>query len=246
MRLKSVVKYNIYDIKKGVIVYYVVIAAIMFLLTVMLSSGAVNIGNNRNGFVSGADATAIFLFVCGLNSFKQNYLYLSTNGITRKTQFYGFLISSAIIATTMAAIDTALTNIINIFINYRPMFYQIYEEFTAQSSIFLNTIMDFIWSTAIYFLALVIGYFITTLYYRISKMLKIIVSIGVPALYIIGSAILTIYLVKTGYMDEFNKLMGFIVYGNGKPALAVIIMLIEAAIVAGLSYLLVRRAIVKE
>lgn len=246
MRLKSVVKYNIYEMKNAIMIYYIVIAAIMVLLSVMLANGTVNIGYDDSGFISGAEASAIFLFVCGLNSFKQNYLYLSTNGITRKAQFWGFLISSCIVAAGMAAIDTATTNILNIFMNYRPMFYQFYEDFALESSQLINTVMDFIWSTVVYLLALVIGYFITTLYYRMSKMLKIIVSVGVPALFMIGSPILTIYLVKEGFIDEFYKVIELFVRGNGKPALAVIIMLIETAVVAGLSYLLVKRAPVKE
>lgn len=246
MRLKSVVKYNINDIKYGVMIYYVVIAAIMALLTVMLAEGSANISNDNIGFVSGAEASAIFLFVCGLNSFKQNYLYLSTNGITRKAQFFGFLISSVIIAAVMAAIDTATTNILNIFLDYRPMFYQIYKAYTAESSQLINTVMDFIWSIVVYLFALVIGYFITTLYYRMSKMLKIVVSVGVPALFMIGSPILTIYLAEMGYMDKFYKVIAFLGYGNGNPAIAVIITLIETAVVAGLAYLLVRRIPVKE
>ena len=146
----------------------------------------------------------------------------------------------------MAAIDTATTNILNMFMNYRPMFYQFFKDFTSESSQLINTVMDFTWSTVIYLLALVIGYFITTLYYRMSKMLKIIVSVGVPAMFMIGSPTLTIYLVKMGYIDEFYKLMGFIGYGNGNPTIAVIVALVEAAVVAGLAYLLVRRAPVKE
>jgi hypothetical protein len=247
MRLKSVIKYNIYDIKNGVLIYYVVIAAIMGLLAFTQQIRIVNIGSSDDiGFVSGAEASAIFLFVCGLNSFKQNYLYLSTNGITRKAQFYGFLSSSAIVAAAMAFIDTASTNILNVFIDYRPMFYQIFKGFTAESSQFLITLMNFLWSTSVYLLAFVIGYFITTLYYRMSRMLKIVVSVGVPALLIIGSPILVSYLYKSSYLNEFSAVIKFLADGNGNPNVSVIISVLETAIIAGFSYLLVRRAPVKE
>ncbi|QNU67981.1 hypothetical protein EHE19_005935 [Ruminiclostridium herbifermentans] len=244
MRLKSVVKYNLYDIRYGVMVYYIVIAALMGLLIFMRQTGLVRIGTS--GFVSGAEASAIFLFVCGLNSFKQIYLYLSTNGITRKTQFYGFLISSVIISAGMAFIDTASTNIINIFMNYRPMFYQLFNQFTVESSQFLITIMSFLWNATVNLLAFVIGYLITTLYYRMSKILKIIVSVGVPSFFIIGFPMLASYLYKIGYINEFTAAIKFLIDGNGNPIVNVIIIVLEIAIVAGLSYLLVRKAPVKE
>ncbi len=244
MRLKSVVKYNLYDIRYGVMVYYTVIAAIMGLLVFMQQSKIVNIGSS--GFVSGAEASAIFLFVCGLNSFKQNYLYLSTNGITRKAQFYGFLISSVIIAAAMAFIDTVSTNIINVFIDYRPMFYLMFRDFTAESSQILITLMNFLWNAAVYLLAFVIGYFITTLYYRMSKILKIIVSVGVPSLFIIGSPMLASYLYRIGYLNEFSAAIKFLADGNGNANVNIISIVLETAIIAGLSYLLVRRAPVKE
>lgn len=247
MRLKSVIKYNISDMKNSVIIYYVVIAAIMGLLAFTQQIRVVNIGSSDNiGFVSGAEASAIFLFVCGLNSFKQNYLYLSTNGITRKAQFYGFLSSSAIVAGAMAFIDTASTNIINIFIDYRPMFYQLFGSFTAESSQLLITVINFLWSTAVYLLAIVIGYFITTLYYRMSKILKIIVSVGVPALLMIGSPILGIYLYKSNCAEEFSAVLSFLMDGNGNPNVSIIISILETAIIAALSYMLVRKAPVKE
>lgn len=246
MRLKSVIKYNICDIKYGVLIYYAVVAAIMGLLVFTQQSRVANINNDEIGFVSGAEASAIFLFVCGLNSFKQNYLYLSTNGITRKAQFYGFLSSSAIIAAAMAFIDTISTNIIKILIDYRPMFYQLFKGFTSESSQLLITVINFLWSTAVYLLAFVVGYFIATLYYRMSKILKIIVSVGVPSLFIIGSPILASYLYKCGYLYEFTAVIKFLTNGNGNPNVSVIISVLETAIIAGLSYLLVRRTPVKE
>ncbi|PYG87249.1 hypothetical protein LY28_02154 [Ruminiclostridium sufflavum DSM 19573] len=247
MRLKSVVKYNIYDTKNAVLIYYIIIAAIMGLLAFTLKADAVNIGSsNEIGFVSGAEASAIFLFVCGLNSFKRNYLYLSTNGITRKAQFYGFLISSVIIAAVMSAIDTGTANVINIFIDYNPMFYQAYTEFAAEASQLAVIMMSFLWNTVNYMLALASGYFITVLYYRMSKLLKIIVSVGVPALFIIGSPVLSVFLIKAGYLDKLTAVLKFLTNGNGNPSMGVIIALAETVIVAILAYLLVRRVPVKE
>lgn len=247
MRLKSVVKYNISETKYSILIFYGIIAAIFVLLAVSVVS--ISGTNNENNFIGGAEmSSAIFLFVVGLNSFKNNYLFLSTNGITRKAQFYGFLISSLLFVAVMGAIDTAYGNIINQFVNYRPMFSQIYGDWIAEVLRPLGVIISFLWSSVLYLFALVLGYFITTLYYRMSKMLKIIVSVGVPVLFTmilpaIDAAFTNgkIY----GWIGDLFLLLGG--FKNGvNPLIGIISLVVGIALLSGLAYLLVRKAPVKE
>ncbi|MHB8064290.1 MAG: hypothetical protein ACYDG2_16940, partial [Ruminiclostridium sp.] len=133
MRLKAVVKYNISDMKRSVLTFYGVMAAVLVFFIV--SMGVVMIGSDSVNFVGGAElASAIFLFVVGLNSFKQNYLFLSANGITRKAQFYGFFVSSLPIVTIMGIIDTAYGSILSQFINYNSLFSETYRRFVIDTS----------------------------------------------------------------------------------------------------------------
>lgn len=243
MRLKSVVKYNISEMKNSVLIFYGIIAAILILTVFSLVKLA---NNNVDGSVSGAEmASAIFLFVVGLNSFKHNYLFLSTNGITRKTSFNGFLISSLLMVVVMAVIDTVYSNILAEVIVYKPMFSQIYTGWVADVSKPLFILMGFVWSLALYLFAIFLGYSITTLYYRMSKMLKIIVSIGVPAmLFTILPGIDAIF--NNGRMYRWFGKIFIILAGNGEnPFVAIASMLIGTIILAGLAYLLVRRAPIK-
>jgi len=247
MRLKSVLKYNISETIRSMLVFYGVMVAVLVFFVV--SMGVVMIKSDGVSFAGGAEmASAIFLFVLGLNSFKQNYLFLSSNGITRKAQFYGFLISSLPVVAVMGAIDTAYGNILGEFINYNAMFSQMYNGFVLDTPKPFILLIGFVWSAALYLFAITLGYFITTLYYRMSKLLKIIISVGVPMLFFtvlpgIDSVVTggKIY----GWMGElFISLAGL--KNGSNPFVAVISLLIASAILAGLAFLLVRKAPVKE
>ena len=61
-------------------------------------------------------STVIFIFVCGLNSFKSNFYFAKSNGISRKTFIKGLLISIIPIALVMSIIDIIINRINNIFI----------------------------------------------------------------------------------------------------------------------------------
>lgn len=246
MRLKSVVKYNISEMKYSVLIFYVIIAAIMMLITVAV----VGISSNGNVIRFGGGgveiASAIFLFVCGLNSFKPNYLFLSTHGITRKAQFYGFLISSLLIALIMGAIDTAYGNILREFVDYETMFRQIYSGFVSDTVNPLVLLLGLVWSAALYFFAMVLGYFITTLYYRMSKMLKIIVSVGFVALILNILPALDQTFNDGKIISWIGKLFLTLAGVKTTPLIAVISLVVSIAIFSGLAYFLVRRAPVKE
>jgi len=247
MRLKSVVKYNISGMKYSILIFYGIIVAVMVFLVV--SMGVIMVKSNSVNFVGGAEmASAIFLFVAGLNCFKQNYLFLSTNGITRKAQFYGFIFSSLPIVAVMGAIDTAYGNILSEFINYNSMFSQIYRGFALETSRLLIILTGFVWSVALYLFAMLLGYFITTLYYRMSKMLKIIVSVGVPVLFIYVLPAIDAVANNGKIYGWIGKL--FLSLGglrNGyNPLIGIISLLIGSAILAGLAFLLVRKAPVKQ
>ncbi len=246
MRLKSVVKYNISEMKYSILIFYGIMAALFIILGVSIVSISSN-GNVVDFGGGGAEiASAIFLFVCGLNSFKQNYLFLLTNGITRKGQFYGFLVSSLLIASIMGAIDTAYGNILRVIMDYETIFRLIYSGFASDTSTPLVLLMGFVWSAALNLFAMVLGYFITTLYYRMSKMLKIIVSVGFVALILnILPAIDQMF--NDGKIIRWIGRLFFTLAGvNHNPFIAEISLVVGIALLSGLAYFLVRRAPVKE
>ncbi len=245
MRLKSVVKYNISETKNSILIFYGIMAALLIVFSVIsttVTSGGYS--NNSGGEV----ASAIFLFVVGLNSFKQNFLFLSTNGVTRKTCFYGFVISSLIIATGMAVIDTTYGTILGLSPNYSSLFTQLYNEWAAEASKPLSILISFVWNAVLYLFTMCLGYFITTLYYRMSKGLKITVSVGIPVFFTIVLPIIDSE-VTNGRITKwigtlFVYLMG--VKGENLPLIGVLSLIIAVALLLAWAFMLVRRAPVKE
>ena len=111
MKSLRIAKMNIQSVMKSAMVYYLIFIAIVMALC---------IGNYVGGLkstMSGIEfATVIFLFVCGLNSFKSNFYFAKSNGISRRTFIKGLLISSIPLALIMSIIDIIINRANNIFI----------------------------------------------------------------------------------------------------------------------------------
>ena len=81
-----------------------------------------------------------------------------------------------------------------------------------------------------------LGFFLSTLYYRMNKITKIIVSAGVPALFILGLPLVDLNLTHGAIIQGLGKailfIMGFL-NGNCNPYYAVVSFTILAMIFAG-------------
>lgn len=188
MNIKASSRYQIYDYKKAIRVYYLVIFLIIAffgLLTLILAeSGLFNLGGIE--FI-----TSIFLFVAGLNSFKELFLMMLQNSISRKTMFISKLITISVISIIMAVIDRIIINIGSLIANFTDevsitSFYDmIFEKRVTRLNGFLANLEATIITILIYILLLLIGYFITAAYYRMNKVAKTVVSISVPSFFLI-------------------------------------------------------------
>ncbi len=245
MRLKSIVKYYGHDLVKSVAIFYVVMALLIISVNTLV---AVSV-NEGNGFTGGGDfATAVFIFIVGLNSFKQNFLFLSTNSITRKLQFKGILIAAVLLCGFMALVDITYSNILAQFTDFRSAFNQIYGAWTEQTSGPLIILTSICWSFTVNVAAFLAGYFITNLYYKMTKSLKIIVSVTVPVLitvvYPIIEETVTNGRITQGIIDISRALAGL---GESiNPFIGVLSLLVLATVAAAMSFLLIRRAVVKK
>ena len=118
MKSLKVARMNIEGVMKSAIIYY---GAFIFILMVLIS---LYIFGGRVTMSGIEVSTVIFLFVCGLNSFKSNFYFAKSNGISRKTFIKGLLISSIPIALVMSIIDIIINRINNIFIK-NPTLYDV-------------------------------------------------------------------------------------------------------------------------
>lgn len=246
MKSKIVSKMNIKGIFKASIIYYAIV--LLLLTTIIIFEN----NTTSSGSLSGVEfQTVIFLFVCGLNSFKSNFYFAKSNNISRKTFVKGVLISIAPIALIMSIIDIIIYSISKIFIDnvtfYEMSFKRIYLMY-ADSSIKSNAFMDIIdllvFQFTLFIVAYILGFVIRMIYYRCNKIMKIVVSV------------LPIVLFRTYYnvMTSSGKIAIIIakfldfIFGF-QPANAyapMITFLVVALILALASFVLINKAVIKE
>ena len=85
MNIKSVVKYQILDNRTAILVFYIVVVCVIALFSVSVSDADfARIG----GFEM---AAVIFLFIVGLNSFRETFRMMIQSGVSRRSMFKGSL-----------------------------------------------------------------------------------------------------------------------------------------------------------
>ena len=233
------------------IFYFIILIMLLF----MIFSITTIIGRGGNGTIGGLEMSSIiFIFVCGLNSFLSPFRISMASGVSRKTMFAGQVISSLIISVFMAAVDSFYSFAVSFLFPYESTFYQIYgSHFSSQpaegllrSPLFL--LQSFLWAACVYLACIALGYLISSLYYRMNKALKLTVSIGVPALLMI--VLPYVDLNYTGGQVT-GAIVNFIGYATGitagyNPYLCMVSGIAFFAIFSGLSFLLVRKATVRQ
>lgn len=247
MSVRSAVKYQIDESKKPLVIFYSIIYAIMIISILSINTLS---GNEAQVRIGGLEAASmIFIFIAGLNSFKETFRMFLQNSLSRKTLFISFVLSIISVSAFMALIDSINAIIAGSITRYQSAFMQLYgQRYTGNSSNIQMIIEGFLWYTFAYLFLAMLGYFITILYYRMNSVMKLVVSIGVPSLFIIilpyidgtfaGGAIFnaigSFFKTAWGYRNGFN------------PYYSIVTCTLLSAVFAGFSYLLIRRATIKD
>lgn len=219
---------------------------------------SVTIGDaeESGGFISGAETSAfIFLFVMGIVMFRTLFNLVMANGTSRRTMFFsgissGFVCAAVIsvffmlIGGAFSLISTAVGDkSIRMFSTFEMMYYNI-----PFANGFVRVLIEFVYNTIGSFQSFVFGLFIGALYYRMNQALKIIVSVGVPASFlvvipIIASAVPNIE--ETFIGIAFKSLCSFIETVVMNPYASILWTLIITALIGLFGFLLLRRAPIK-
>lgn len=250
MKMKPVLSYLLRDYRNVLLIMYLVVYAFAILLLVGTSKTA-------NSWCGGLEFISFLtLFMLGLTSFKSYFKLFSVNGISRKTLLCSIITGFGITTVVLSLIDTLNTLLFSQFANYQSMFSQRYYPIRFGSMLDANTefhytfpmlTQQFLWLIFAYFWIAMIGLFITVLYYRMNKGLKIAVSVGVPlSLFVLPALDQHLWGSRLSQDAQafFNFAWG---YSNGNnPYIGMASMFVFAAVDAALAWLLVRRASVKE
>ncbi|MGI6366215.1 MAG: hypothetical protein ACOX2G_10915 [Bacillota bacterium] len=247
--MKSAIMYHLAEMKKPLLIYYSIV--IFLLLASFLTAEVLTfVSFNLNGTViNGIEVSSmIFILVSGMNSFKETFRMFLQNGRSRKTLFLSFLCSLLPLTGAMAIIDTSLGAIGRSLDYYQSIFDVYLQQYFSNSSSLVSYLVGLSLGIFFYATCAFVGYFITTLYYRMNKGLKLLVSIGVPVLLIIVLPIVDMSYAHGAISRGIGRL--FLLASGAKAGFNPLYPLASCVIVsialAGLTYLLQRRAVIKE
>lgn len=156
-RVLSLAKYQLSDNKIAVVVYYTVLAAIALLLISISGSGSE---------VSGLSSSSIiFIFVVGLNCFKQSFLFSQANNLSRRTFYLAAVLSLVGLAVIMSACNFVLDSILGRLASYTGLFEEMYQAGAAA---------EILWTAALLTFFASVGWLVTMLYYRSHIVVKLL------------------------------------------------------------------------
>lgn len=247
MKIKSIIKYNISSLKNSIAIYYTIF------ITVCLAS--IFLSRNANISSSGTEiSSGIFLFVAGLNLFKENFYFMKSNNVSRKDFLYGTALSMIPVVISMSIIDIIINRIYNIFMKC-PTIYDMaygnigngkwYHSFDwVQSNSIITLFNTFVLQATICLATISLGFLITIIYYKCNKFMKVVVSIVPVAIIILLNVLVT---VNPNINSRMGKVIATIFGLNIRNSyVAVLTFIISFIVFISVSRLLTRKAIIKQ
>lgn len=248
MNILASYRYQMNDHKHAILVYYLIIFLIYIVAegTLYIVSPDISVGAQHS--MNGNEVTSlIFLFVVGLCTFKETFLFSLQNGICRKTLFWAKILTMASVAALISVtdavvllIDRGLSSLTAPELVTYSLYGALYGAPDGQSIVMLipNFFLEFLLALAV----MAVGYFITILFYRLNKMGKILVGAGVPVLWCIILPLLDIQFFHMSLSISVGRLMMFAVKS---PSHLIISTILIFAVFCAAAFLLMRRAVVK-
>lgn len=241
MKVKQCVSYQLHVFMRSAIVFYTV-QLIVYLALGILSVFVLDGDMSSNGTEI---SMFIFVFIVGLNAFRTQFRLFLQNGMSRKTMCIGFAVSALALAVGTTVINQLFSLVCSFFMDMQP-FYNVLYIMANDNSIAFKGLL---WTTSMSLVLICIGFFITTLYYRMNKFGKLAFSIGFPALL---SVVLPIVESMFPSLNFFSMIINAFVWIMGfggselNPTRAIGCFTAGSCIFLALSYLLMRKATVKD
>ena len=249
MQAKKIAKYNISSMKKSIIIFYSIFISICILLIIIAKSSGGNVSS------SGVEmSSAIFIFIAGLNIFKENFYFAKSNNISRKSYFLGTILSMLPVAGVMSIIDMVINRIFNLFIKSPTNYDMIFTDLRfaslstnlswVQSNNIKTLFNTFLFQASVYLMLFVLGFVINMIYYKCNKLMKTVVSIA-PVMLIILFNIFAF-----NFPNVVQRVFKFLDYIFGinsmNPYAAITTFIILFIALAAIAYSLIRKMVIKE
>jgi hypothetical protein len=242
---KTALKYQVSQVQRPLLTCYATVIFITLFFT-LLSAATQERGVTFS--VSGLEfASMIFIFVLALNSCRENLQMFIQNGRSRKTLFFSYLVSVAIISGVIALANLGLTAW---GVDSRSLFETAYGGFFPRGRGLAFFLTATLWNFCLHWASALAGYMIACFYYRAAKGIKIAVSVGLPGLLFFALPLVDSYLtggrISVFLVDLINLALGIGQKGVNNPFYNVVSASLLGAVFAAGSYLLLRGSPVKE
>lgn len=247
MRIKSAVRYQINDYIKQLGVYYIGMIGV----TAFFSLLSIILGEAHLFSLGGFEfITSVFLFIIGLYSFKETFLMMLQNSISRKTMYISRLITILTASISMAVLDRLISIVGKIVnkTNDRVVITSLYDMMYEPRKSMVNTVAfnfeAILVFAFVYTTVLLTGYLVAVIYYRMNRALKIAVSIGFPATILVVFPLLDMMVFDGKLYRLFGKVFRF-VFNENNPYNLLLTCLLIIIVFVGLCWLLIRKAVEK-
>lgn len=241
MKELKICKMNMQGIIKASVVFYGVFITMQALLVYSIADGS--------GSMSGMEMmSVIFLFICGLNSFKSNFFFAKANSVSRRAFLRGIALSILPIAFVTSVIDIIVNRITNIFVTCSTIYDMSFGSLIGKDIIGgayefiqpndIGTIVNSILCIIVMKIAFyMLGLLITMTFYRCNKIMKLVVAI---------SPIIIINAISILFPKVWYKIGEIASSLTGSINMYYLTSIVMAVIYYIICYLLIRNAVVKD
>lgn len=239
MRLSRAYKFQLKEIIKPIASFY----GIFFLFILLFISLAYTSGDGSVRFGGFEFTTIVMLFVTMISMIRSDFLLFLQHGYSRKTLFLSTNLCLITTTAIVVFIETVVYKIFSNLLPYQGMFLQGYGAAYVNDAGAKGLIDEYLWKFFLYILAGAIGIFISLLYYRMNKLQKTIVSVGVPALFIVVYPLADQYLFDGALTRLGLKIINFYTgytFGNA-PYVNMLCNIGLFALFGALNFLLLRK-----
>ena len=243
--LNRAVRYGFRNYLRAVCILLLVMLLIPLVLWIMLATLGGN-GSNFNGY---SLSVGVFGLVLGMVGIRENLRVLNQNGISRRTAFLAEIIAQAAAAVLVSLGTVAILAVYRSIpgfmarVEVSDVYQMLYEGTSINFAGYLRTA---VFSAAMAFALAGVGQFWSVLYWRLNKFWIVTVSIAIPLVLIfVPAAVLTAAGDSAVEEAIFRALAAFGRFFAGSVWNAALVFLAVAAVSFGLSWLLVRRAVIR-
>ena len=239
MKIKQMLRWNWQNSWLSLVIVYAVMVGLCLLsaiLTAVMDEGDIYF----NGLTV---SSTVMVFVLGIVFFSQSLRFGLATGVSRRSVFWGFGAFILLFALITVAADFLLERLFGLLVApSNELLTQIYDRYIQANSKPAAFISLAVCSLTLKLLAGLSGFFIGGAYYRMSKALKLLVSIGVPVTLFVILPLAVGMLPEKSQLALLAWLEAGLVFLGETPYYLALVVAVTGVLFFVFSWLFIRRA----